>query len=418
MSVIGWFTPSVTGMSAQAHAFSTISTNVANVNTGGYKATETRFATLVSDQIIRDRDFGGVQTQDHARIGVQGLLLASDRKLDVGINGQGFFVLNTQLDGSGETLLTRDGSFQVATGPDTTAIADDGSTITVQEGYLVDKNGYYVQGYTPNADGTFTASSTTTSLRIDNYAFAFAGEATTTATLNLNLPSDAAAGDLETYAVSLVDSDGVLQTGLLNFTKTANPGEWDVTVTTSNAGDTVNAAAGTLTFDSFGELAAGSPLTVDVTWAGGATTVASIDMTDSTQFGDSFSPFNYVRDGYVAADMISVEFDTMGRIIGNFGNVFTRPVYQLALATVVNPDSLTERNGNVYVAGPDSGDIQFTTAADEGFATFEPSTREISNVDIATEFTRMIIAQTAYNASATTFRTVDEMVQVARDLKR
>jgi len=160
MSVIGMFQPSVMGMLGQAHAFATISTNVANVNTGGYKSTETRFATMVSHQIDEDNDFGGVRPKDHARIDDQGLLLSSDRKLDVGINGRGFFVVNTQLDGSGETLFTRDGSFQVRTGADTSVTADDGSTITVQEGYLVDKNGYYVQGWTPNADGSFRMSPT------------------------------------------------------------------------------------------------------------------------------------------------------------------------------------------------------------------------------------------------------------------
>ena len=113
MSVYGLFQPSVMGMMSQAHSLSNIGFNIANVNTGGYKATDTQFATLVSKTLDKQSDLGGVRPVDLQRIDQQGLLLSSNSNLDLGINGRGFFMVNTELDGSGETFYTRDGAFNL-----------------------------------------------------------------------------------------------------------------------------------------------------------------------------------------------------------------------------------------------------------------------------------------------------------------
>ncbi|MCZ6467194.1 MAG: flagellar hook-basal body complex protein, partial [Alphaproteobacteria bacterium] len=250
MPVYGAFATSTLAMLSQAHALGTIGNNIANLTTGGFKATDTRFSTVLSDSLFNQSDLGGVTPKDINRIDQQGTVVSSSSALDVSINGQGFFILNTQLDGSGDTLYTRDGGFSMTTGPDTTATADDGSTITVKEGYLVDKNGYYVQGWTPATDGTFSNSGTLSALRVDQFAFTATGQPTTTAQLGLNLPATANVGGVNVFTIEVIDSNFAAQTANLNFTKGGTVNTWTVSATTSQTPgaqvDTVTIGATTI----------------------------------------------------------------------------------------------------------------------------------------------------------------------------
>ncbi len=250
MAVYGAFATSTLAMLSQAHALGTIGNNIANLTTGGFKATDTRFSTVLSDSLFNQSDLGGVTPKDINRIDQQGTVVSSSSSLDVSINGQGFFILNTQLDGSGDTLYTRDGGFSMTTGPDTTTTADDGSTITVKEGYLVDKNGYYVQGWTPATDGTFSNSGTLSALRVDQFAFTATGQTTTTAQLGLNLPAVANVGSVNVYTIEVIDSNFTAQTANLNFTKGSTVNTWTISATTSQTPvaqvDTVTIGATTI----------------------------------------------------------------------------------------------------------------------------------------------------------------------------
>jgi len=233
------FQLAVLGMKTQAHALNTIGINVANVNTGGYKRTDTRFETLISKTLDAQTDLGGVKPKDYQRIDNQGFINASARELDLAINGDGFFYVSPTFNVSTEIFFTRDGSFEMglADAQTSSVTADDGSSITINNGYLVDKNGYYVLGTTPDAStGLFSATSTLAPVRIDEWAFVNTSTPTTTATLGLNLPSTnenvadhtgtvlaALSGtnndNLETYDIQLVDSLGAKRSATLNFTK-------------------------------------------------------------------------------------------------------------------------------------------------------------------------------------------------------
>jgi len=76
------------------------------------------------------------------------------------------------------------------------------------------------------------------------------------------------------------------------------------------------------------------------------------------------------------------------------------------------------KNGNVFKESPESGGITLNYAKEQGIAQFSPFSLEMSNVNLADEFSKMIMTQNAYNSSATVFRTVDEMTVTAKDLKR
>jgi len=642
MPVYHAFSIPTLGMKSQSHSLNNIGHNIANVNTGGFKRTDTNFSTLLSNTYFEQSDIGGVRPDDKNTIKQQGHMVTSARDLDVAINGDGFFIFNSKLDGSGKNLYGRDGSFDISVENDISITADDGSTITTKDGYLIDKNGHYLQGWTADpSTGLFTNTSLS-ALRVDQYAFANTGLTTTTANLELNLPSndssgagqgdsivlagtieandtysvtvngttvtytvlgseanldavrdalvsainaDATVGALvtasaspttgtltitgktlgqslttgaaatnvgatadnaatlsnvqspvastpNTYNIEVIDSNGNARSAGLNFSKTST-NNWELSVTTPQApvaqvdtvtmtgtfevGDsytavingvsisytaaasdttlnnirdglianinsntsvnskvtaaatgtgiftltsdtagtafttTVSAANGgatadnaatvatttantettvtntvtTLTFDANGALTSPSAGTVSLsmsfpakgTYAAGTASV-TMDVSKLTQFAGDFLPFSYTKNGYAASTIRNFRFDDGGRIVATFDNSTYRAIYKVPLAQFSNPDGLGEINGNVYEETELSGSANVVDAATTGFASFLPNTHELSNVDLAGEFSRMIMTQAAYNSSATVFKTVDEMITSARDLKR
>jgi len=558
MSLLGQFAAPVAAMMAQSKAMEVIGLNISNVNTGGYKRSETNFSTLLANSYGYNNDIGGVRGNTRSLIDQQGQILSSNSDLDVAINGNGFFMLNTALDGSGETLYGRDGTLSMALGDEITATIN-GNTTTTREGYLVDKNGYYIQGWPANADQeTFpTDAASLGPIRIDPETFTNNGEATTTASLGLNVPSDASVGFSESTFVRAFDSSGTQQTfqlrwsnialgthtqtatptwalpGLqaagynetntittydnrgnereydIQWTKSATANEWEVSIfdgaTALNIDSdgtpttlTVNfdpatgavlgspsvsitgsgqndeaftidfaniseaAAAGTITQTGFtqdGVLAAatknkysleildgntllpidsasgdGTPTVLEVTFDGSGkiqspTSVSiagvnnnasfTLDLQDVTNYSSNeLVELHYDYNGRSNARLESTYFNASGEIIGRFADATTRPIYKLPLATFVNPNTLDSINGNVYRVSGETSEMTLKTAGGHGAGSFVPNAREISNVDIANEFTSMILTQKAYNLGSTVFKSVDEMSQVARDLKR
>ena len=603
------FSPSVLGMMSQSHALNTIGANIANVNTGGFKGRETRFSSLVSEPLYHESDLGGVRPWDFQRIDQQGLLAASASQMDLGINGRGFFVLSDSFAGDGHTFYGRDGAFQMRTVNDVSVTADDGSTITVKDGYLADKNGYFVLGWEPDADGTFPSSGgALTPLRIDPYAFTDEFEPTTEAVLGVNLPAGAATNRTETYSANLIDSAGDLQTVTYSFLKSHVTNQWIVvpktdgtataqedtvtlagtpevgdrytvtingsstsytasqndTVTlsgtveagdvysvtingttftyTAAGGDTLTtirddllnqitlsslpvtaasngtdgisvtsksaftltasatnggvtadnavatttavdtladirdelvdqindsdysqsdvitaAASGTdgitvtadsggeafaltasaldggstadntatttttaivLTFNADGTLDTPQTQSMTMSFDGGGTATVDVDLSDMTQYAGEITPITYSRNGFAAANMETFRFEENGNLVGVFEDGDTRVLYKVPLAIFNNPNGLEEKNGNVWVPTTESGEPEVVAAFSLGAGSFMPNSNELSNVDIAQEFSAMIMTQNAYNSSAQVFKTIDEMVQVARDLKR
>lgn len=233
MALYGAFSSSMLAMMSQSYALDVIGSNVANVGTVGYKRNEVNFSSLLSSSINNTSDIGGVAPNTFQRIDAQGSITASNRQLDSAIAGSGFYVLNSERDGSGETFYTRNGSFHTVTGDTITVTADDGvSTIETQEAYLTNQNGYYVMGWLPNTDGSFTTTATVNSLsalRVDSYAFQSTGIATTLASLDLNLPANDSANSTHNYAIEVYDSDGTQQVVTLGFEKQTANNSWTVT---------------------------------------------------------------------------------------------------------------------------------------------------------------------------------------------
>lgn len=527
MSLLGLFAASVHGMNSQSDAMNAIAGNIANLKTGGYKRTDVQFATVLSRSVSNQNgsgasaagsshaDFGGSIAKSYARIGTPGEIESSGGALDLAINGgRGFFVVNPYRDGSGEALFTRDGTFATGIGPDTTVAGIGGAPITVQEGYLVDKNGFYLQGWDYDPAGSYGGDlGGLHALRVDGAAFGSIGEATTSAKLALNLPPDSPAGTLESFPIHGVDTAGNAWMLESRFIKDPIANSWRFDIadvgggsvaiappadfsrsigtdenmefdaatatigirSTSDgrlvgnafaglaAGDAITvagtalnngvytvksiapdgasltvdpttplaadetaalpatvAAAGVLgqplTFKPDGTLAGAGQYDVAVSLAGGATSTFSFDLGAVTQFAGGFPGGKYSQDGFPASNLAGVSFDQLGHVVGRFESGLTRNLYRVALANFTNADGLSMVSGNLFAASADSGAASIGVAGEDGVGLLMPGARELSNVDMADEFAKMIKTQTVYNASATSLRTQDEMLQKLDEL--
>jgi flagellar hook protein FlgE len=423
------FQTSISGMSGQSHALDVISANIANVTTGGYKRSETSFGTVLSDTVAFhpgnpdapgpasiQSDLGGIRPQDSARISQPGEYAATGRDLDIAVAGRGFFVLNSEPDGSGATMYGRDGQLSVATVAGAGGAAAGGA-----QGYLVDKNGYFLQGWPAAPDGSFPSGGAPASMRVDADAFTSLGAPTTAAILAVNLPADDTVGRSESYTIDVFDSAAKQRSLQLSFAKQA-ANAWSVIASGGPAATVSITPNSGLVFDAAGQLTSPTTYSFAATFADDpanpTTAVFTLDVGGFTQFAGSFVAYDYGRDGYAPGALSSVTFSDRGEIIGQFDNGRTRPLYRLALADFVNPDGLAQLSGNVYAESVTSGQPMVAGAGERGLGEISPSTLEKSNVDLAREFTRMMLTQNAYNSSATAFRTIDEMTEVARDLAR
>lgn len=433
MSAFGAFQTSVLGMVSQSHALGVIGANIANVATGAFKRTDPHFQTLLGETLAgqpagtddlgpltSQSDLAGVVAKDYARISLQGELGGSRGNLDVAINGPGFFVLGDEPAGSGRLLFGRDGAFATRPGGAVTATLADGTTASGTETFLTDGSGRYVLGWPVNtATGAPPSGGPLSTIRLDPYAFTSAPEATRSVRLALNLPANATAGSRERYSIDVFDTSGRLRPVELGFTK-ADTNIWNVDASAA-PGDALTigpALLPPLTFAATGELTAATPYTVSITHPGGATSAFSLDLSGFEQMAGNLTPLGFERDGHEAGILDTVGFDADGMVIGTFTNGRSRPLYRLALADFANTDGLTPLSGNVYAESEMSGAAILGGGNDAGFGAVVAGALERSNVELSEEFTRMMVTQKAYNASATAFRTTDEMTTTARDLKR
>jgi flagellar hook protein FlgE len=432
MPIFGAFAAPVLGMKSQSQAFGSISQNITNMNTGGYKSAQTRFQTVLASTYYAQKDVGGLVPYNKNNVSVQGNIVSSSNGLDLAINGNGMYVVNTELDGSGEELYTRDGGFSVRkNGTDTKTV--NGVPYTYDTGYLVDKNGLYIQAWEPDASGNFSTASALVSVRIDNDAFDDEAAATTNAALAGNLPAESEAGDEHVNKASIYNEEGVLKTFELVWTRQQDPQTWQLSVRGDFDNDSSTADTTTVlqdhVFGTTGHLPDGATTQAMSLAYSDGTINFDLDLEDVTSIGESFIYEQFQKDGRGPGELTSFRFDDQGQILGRFSNGVERALYKLPLATFVNADGLESRQGNIYAVSVASGDPVYRQVRDPAvvvignnqqkheFASFVPFAHELSNVNLENEFSRMIMTQQAYNMSATVFKSVDEMTQTAAELK-
>ena len=408
MSLYGVMRTGVSGMNAQSNKLSTVSDNIANVNTTGYKRASTEFSSLILKSGSGNYDSGAVETTVRYAISDAGNYQFTTSATDLAVQGNGFFVVQ---DPNGNSFLTRAGAFV----PDST-------------GNLVNSAGFQLMGYNIANGATPTvAANGFGGLQVINVnQLALQAAPSTKATVAANLDPSAAiiAGPpgpgAYTSKTSVVTYDNIGNAVTVDVyaAKTA-ANIWQIQLYDSSTGTALAGGLNTFTFDvtaaGKGKLAAASPTSLTVTIPGGSS--FNMDLSAMTQVASSFD-FKATVDGNAPSAVEKVNINDKGVVTAVLKNGTELPSFQIALATVPSPDHLTPEVGNVCSPNLDSGNVQVGLAGQGGLGTIQSGALEDSNVDLADELTSMIEAQRGFTANSKSFQTGADLLDVVVNLKR
>lgn len=398
MSLLGAFSDGISGMIAFSEAMGSISNNIANTRTVGYKTADTEFSTLLGGNQMSGEETGGVQAYTRSLVSLQGAIEASDNPFDLAINGEGFFIFGDQpVAGGGDITYSRAGNL----GP----MVNPGNLLT---SYLASSTGRYLMAWPADANGNFNLgpASSLVPVAASNQA-PFPGVATATAQFVANIPAtgDPVSTSIDYYAPQGNPATIEHQQAVLNWTQTA-PLTWDLNVNDPDGG--LLAGPFNVTFDGDGNLTS-----VDQLDIGGQFT---LDISNVVQRGTLFNRTLYTQDGLGRGEFERLSIESDGTVYGYYTSGAVRPLYRIPVAQFASPDNLMEESLNYYRESLDSGTATLHAPGDD-LVRLAPNAVESSTVDLADSFTRMIVTQRAYNSAAQVVKTVDEMTETIRDLK-
>lgn len=416
------FSASLSGLNVNQQKLNVIGNNLANINTIGYKASTVQFMDLVSQSVggssANPMQVGlGVTTGSISPSFKQGGIENTGVPTNVAIQGNGFFVVGDTTNRS----YSRAGDFSFDA-----------------DGMLVTGDGLPVQGYTA-VDPTSGAILTTGQPGniIVPPGVLRAPQATSQFGTVTNLNAGAAVGAEFTASVQVYDSLGTPHVATITYTNTG-AGAWDYEMTVpgedisgGTAGTPEVIASGDLTFDGDGNLdqvdgAAADDVTVDgPAWANGATSVDFVwdlldanDVATITGFNGPSATSSVTQNGSAAGTINSISINSEGEILATFGTGSSVSVGQLAMANFNNPQGLVKLGSNRYGESASAGIPNVGVAGTGGRGSLIGSSLEQSNVDIAQEFTQMILAQRGYQANSKSITVADELLVDTLNLKR
>ncbi len=414
----GSFSIALSGLTADSAALDIVGNNLANLNTTGYKDSTASFYDLLAQSAGGGaiQIGGGVSATFSQRHFTQGSIQQSGGSFDAAIQGNGFFIVR---DTAGDTLYTRAGNFQL-----------DGS------GNLITSTGQQVQGWM-STNGVVNTSGATSTITIPSNSL-HTPSATTQFTVDLNLQSDGVVGQTSgTFSapVQIVDSLGSTHTLSATFTKTA-ANTWDYKIeipgedlASGTAGTPSSLATGTLTFDTNGTLKTPAPPgTVAVAVTGLADGASDLAMnwslynanggTTLTQSAQPSAVSGTTQDGVAAAEITQVSLANGGAIVAHYSDGSQSVVAQLAVAAISNPGSLISVGQNNFELGADTATPAVGAPETGSRGSIQGGALESSNVDIATEFTNLIVYQRSYEANSRVISTLNQLTQDLLNLKQ
>ena len=417
----------ITGLRAHQQMMDVTGNNIANVNSSGYKSQTAVFESVISQAVKAPGAPVAGGANAVARGGVNGVQIGLGVQLagvstnfgqgssqltgvstDFAIQGSGFFTTNNGT----ENLFTRAGSFTLDA-----------------NGKLVSPDGSIVQGYMADAVGTINPNAAPEDVTLPIATLLPAVESTTMKFTG-NLSADAAVGATVVSSIITYDVLGAESATSATFTKTG-VGAWTVELGTgANAGATV-----ALTFDGNGVLtnpaavngtktipvlnrpaiaaAAGPPVVVGVPVANFA-----VDVTGLSQYSAPSSAGITEQNGAGVGALTTFTTTSDGQLIGIYSNGQKQALAQLAIATFNNPDGLEKVGDTSYRTTVNSGVALIGAATVGGRGSIQGGTLEMSNVDLASEFTNLIVAQRGFAANSRTMTAADEMLQELMSIKR
>lgn len=410
------FSTALSALAAHSTAVDVVGNNLANLNTPGFKASVVAFYDLVTQSLgagLGETQVGfGVARPNTIRQFTQGAIKSSTGELDVAIQGDGFLVVR---DRSGAIQYTRGGSLQVD-----------------RSGNLLTSTGQRVLGWTQSG-GTLVTNGPVGEITVPIGSLR-APVATNNFSFDINLNAAATAGPPATTfssSIEVFDSLGDSHVITINFTKnpTANVWDYSISIPDSEVTSPVAPVTGSIVFDSSGQMVeppvAGPFPTLAVTGlANGAA-----DMNLNWQLYDGLTPrlTQYTQasavaanqqDGSATAQLIRVGIGTGGVVLAQYSNGVQAPVGMLAMASIRNPESLLAVGNNSYQLSARTALPAIGEPGSGGRGNVTGGAIENSTVDIAREFTNLIVLQRGYQANARVITTVDEMSQETISLKR
>ncbi|WP_114964388.1 flagellar hook protein FlgE [Alkalilacustris brevis] len=431
MTLSSSFGAGVAGLNTNATRLATISDNIANSSTFGYKRAQADFRTMVINSGEGTYSAGGVKAQTMRLVDERGPLISTANPTDLAVNGRGMLPVasGVAVDNGAlnpPAMLTTTGSFR----PDA-------------NGYLRSEANQVLMGIPANADGSIPAFArdSTASLRPVNVNLnQFVGNPTTRMLMELNLPATdtraGATGEPYDFTVEYFNNLGMAQDLSISFTPTVpatgESNEWALTVTDPENGGATLASftlqfadgptdggtlQGVLPAGSFDPATGAVQLPVDgklidlvIGGAGGRSGI--------TQLSDRFTLVSTERNGSAAGNLVSVEVDAQGMVNALYDNAQIRTIYQIPVIDVPNPNGLTALDDQAFRVSGDSGPMFLWDAGTGPTGSIAGYAREESTTDVAAELTQMIQTQRAYSTNAKVIQAVDEMVQETTNIKR
>jgi flagellar hook protein FlgE len=421
---VGSFSAGLSGLNANGTYLSVIGNNLANINTVGYKASVVTFSDLVSQTVggesLDPMQVGlGVTTGSISPVFSQGAIENTREATNVAIQGGGFLVV---ADSDGSQAYTRAGAFSFD-----------------KDGKLVTPDGHFVQGWstTDPVTGQIQATGVPSDLSVPP-GILRAPLATSTFTTETNLDANAATGSTFSASVQIFDALGSPHVATITYTKQAAAGSWNYQVTVPGddvAGGVVGTPTlignGNVGFNAQGLLGTvngGAPADINLAlpaWRNGA---AASNLTWNLVEPDGSAALSgYAitsatssirQNGSAPGTMDNITIGPDGTITATFGAGQAVSIGQLALATFNNPKGLVKLGSSLYGVSAAAGIPNVGVAGTGGRGTLIGSALEQSNVDIAQEFTQMILAQRGYQANSKTITVSDELLVDTLNLKR
>ena len=436
MSIYSAFYASLSGLSSNANALGVIGNNLANLNTVGFKSSTASFQDLFNAAIANQGTQGNgdpMQVGLGASLGSvaedfsQGSFQQTGSVTDMALQGNGFFTVANK---AGSALYTRDGNFTID-----------------KSGYLVDSSGDHVQGWNAT-NGTISTNGLPGAIQV-NLAGTSGGAPTANMEVIANLDSTSAAAFTST--VQIYDSLGATHSVNITFppaAATVGPppmSNWSIAAAVTDGGTVTAGLPASVSFDQSGNFAGWTdsaaafhsvstpatytnPSLTISGWSNGAAPNATTWLLTSpagtgaalTKYLSSYASTSTTsatsQDGFGAGTVSSLTVDQNGTIIGNFTNGQTIPMAQVAISTFLNEGGLSKQGGNNWIATVSSGSAAVGAANTGGRGSILGSNLELSNVDVATELTAMIINQNGYQANSRVVTTANNLLQEVLNL--
>ncbi len=406
------FNTSLSGLRASNTDLNVTSNNIANSATTGFKESRAEFADIFMGStygVANNAVGSGVRVADIAQQFKQGNIDSTQNSLDVAISGEGFFNLSK----NGTTLYSRAGNFQMDA-----------------DGYVVTPEGYNLQVFTPNTDGTTVSTSTLQNLQLT--ATSSSPQATTAVSANVTLPANASAPSVATFdpsdtdsynystSVTVYDSLGISHVMTMYYVKTANANEWQQH-TYIDGTDVTPATGTTLQYSDSGALVSptgGVTLSTFTPTNGAAALNITMSATGSQQFGEAFGVNNLSQDGFATGNLSRFEIGSDGMVYATYSNGNKTLLGQIALTSFNNKQGLASQGNNTWMATAAAGTPRTGAPDSSDFGNLQSGALEASTVDLTEQLVNMIVAQRNFQANAKMITTQDELTQTVINITR